>query len=322
MSWKPTSTIENLQSRAKVFSTIRNFFASRSILEVETPLLCQHTVTDVHIDSFSVPLKKVAGNSKSYYLQTSPEYAMKRLLAAGSGPIYQMTKSFRDDELGRFHNPEFTMLEWYRPNYNHHQLMDEVNEFLQSILATAPAKRCTYRQLFLDALNVDLLLCDNHSLRHLMMDHAIAIDKKTLNALDRDSCLQLLMSHVIEPKLGFDAPVFIYDFPASQAALAKIRHEEFPVAERFEVYIQGIEIANGFHELTDPKEQLNRFAQDQTERKNINKAIPQIDSFFIESLQHGLPECSGVALGIDRLIMIKTKAEHIREVMSFTWDCA
>ena len=255
--WQPTASFSHLRLRAKLLTAIRQFFSKRSVLEIETPLLSQHTVTDCHIESFSTDYK--AGNSKhTYYLQTSPEYAMKRLLAAGSGPIFQICKAFRNGETGRQHNPEFTLLEWYQPNYDHHKLMDEIDEFLQSILKTKPAERKSYQTLFQEYLAIDPLQCELKQCQQLLEKHHLGVTH--IAHLDSDTCLQLLLSHLIEPQLGHKTPLFLYDFPSTQAALAKIRPDSPPVAERFELYIQGTEIAYGFHELTDANEQKKRFA--------------------------------------------------------------
>lgn len=307
MTWKPTAPLSNLRLRADLFSRIRQFFAERDILEVDTPLLCQHTVTDLHIDSFK---------AESYYLQTSPEYAMKRLLAAGSGSIFQICKAFRNNESGHQHNPEFTMLEWYRLGFNHHNLMDEMDELLQAVLDAPRAERISYQQLFLDEFGIDPHACDLHSLQQCAIDRKVVL---TNPINDKDTLLQLLLNHFIEPKLGINAPTFIYDFPASQAALAKINAGK---AERFEVYIQGTEIANGFHELTNTKEQLQRFQHEQDRRKEINRTVPAIDQRLIKALEHGLPDCAGVAVGLDRLLMILANTKNIADVIAFPWDRA
>src|SRR3990167_570607 len=309
-NWFPTTTLQTMQLRATLYATIRTFFAERHILEVETPLLCKHTVTDPHIESFLVP---ISGTSV-YFLQTSPEYAMKRLLAAGSGPIYQITKSFRVGESGHHHNPEFTMLEWYRPGFNHHDLMDEIDLLLQCILQTQPAEKMSYEALFLNYLNINPLTTPLDALKKFICESVIHVDTKNL---DHDTCLQILLSHLIEPNLGVAKPLFLYDFPPSQAALSKIRYDKNPVAERFELYINGSEIANGFHELTDSNEQYKRFEKNKMARKENNQFVPDIDDYFIDALQAGLPNCSGVAVGIDRLLMQCAKANHIQDVVSF-----
>lgn len=319
-TWAPTSPIENIKKRAEIYAKIRQFFREREILEVETPLLSQHTITDIYIESFiteyrSPPL------IKNYFLQTSPEYAMKRLLAYGLGPIYQICKAFRQGDFGRQHNPEFTLLEWYRPGFNHHQLMDEVDEFLQYTINSLKAEKIAYKECFQRYVNINPFQCHKKELRDFIVEKKLLAPQQII-PLDKDTCLQVILSHLIEPHLGKTAPIFIYDFPSTQAALAKIRQEKTPVAERFELYINGMEIANGFHELSDPIEQRQRFLKDQEYRKINQQFIPDIDERFLEALNNEFPQCSGLALGIDRLLMIHTKTTKIADVITFPWDRA
>lgn len=277
------------------------------MLEVETPLLCQYGVTDPYIDSFEC---------QGRYLQTSPEYAMKRLLAEGSGPIYQLCKAFRLEEAGRFHNPEFTMLEWYRPGFDHHDLMNETAALLEQCLGGNRAIKKSYHEVFLEHAGIDPHTADTDTLKHICAQlHIHNLDSIT----DRDTLLQLILSEHIEAKLGLDAPLMIYDYPASQAALAKIRPGTPAVAERFEVYVQGIELANGFHELTDAKEQYQRFVTNQTERQQANKATMAIDPYFINALEKGIGQCAGIALGVDRLLMLQSNSSSIDAVMPLHW---
>jgi len=289
---------------------IRAFFASRGVMEVETPLLMPHTVTDPYIDSIAVQYQQ-----QTLYLQTSPEYAMKRLLAAGSGPIYQISKAFRHDEVGRLHNPEFTLLEWYRPGFDHHQLMDEMDQLLSTVAQTNSALRISYQQCFLDHLQIDPFALSLNELQQQVRQHHLF--SGDIKALDADTCCQLLLNGLIEPQLGLTAPVFLYDFPPSQAALARIRHDQPPVAERFELYINGIEIANGFHELADATEQHQRFLVNQGQRRLHNKAVPEIDQTLLAALRHGLPQCAGVALGVDRLLMVTNGYRHLADAVAF-----
>ena len=282
---------------------------------METPLLCQHTVTDPHIESFQVPVRV----DQHYFLQTSPEYAMKRLLSQGSGSIYQISKSFRLGELGKTHNPEFSMLEWYRIGFNHHDLMDELDALLQCTVQTAPAEKISYRELFLQHLKIDPFFADLSQLKKLMLSHSINVN---LDNIDHDTALQLLLSHRVEPNMGIKKPLFVYDFPISQAALSNIRLENPPVAERFELYMHGSEIANGFHELTHASEQEDRFKKNQRIRKNNQQFVPEIDYYFIDALKNGLPSCAGVAVGLDRLLMQATKTSSIQAVISFPFDQA
>lgn len=313
--WGPTASLTNLQLRSRILATIRLFFAERHVWEVETPLLACSTATDPHIGSLVVPMMH-GKNITTHYLQTSPEFAMKRLLAAGSGSIYQIAKAFRAEEQGRLHHTEFTLLEWYRTGFNHHQLMDEMDALLHRVLKTKPAKRLSYRQIFQQYLNIDPLLASIEELATCAHQQGLKEIKNT-DANDIDFWRHLLMSHFIEPNLGKDRPVFIIDFPASQAALAKIRYDDPPVAERFEVYFQGVELANGYHELSDAIEQKCRFLADNQRRQELN--LPQIppDEYLLAALTHGFPDCAGVALGVDRLVMLALKENAIEDVISF-----
>ena len=322
MNWLPSANIEQLKQRAKIIQSIRAFFINRSLLEVETPTLSQSGVTDVHLFCFKtrfngpeISPKQTTTDGTALYLQTSPEFHMKRLLAAGSGSIFQIAKAFRNEESGRFHNPEFTLLEWYQVGFDHFQLMDEMDELLQLILNTEEARYCSYQDAFLEVLNVDPLSAEVVDLqkagKHLNLGSVL--DEET----DKDTILQLLFCITIEPVIAQDKPCFIYNFPASQAALARISKSDSRVAERFEVYYKGIELANGFHELSDSAEQLKRFQHDNTLRKEKGLEQMPIDQHFIDSL-NDLPDCSGVALGIDRLIMLATHEQNIDNVLSFT----
>jgi lysyl-tRNA synthetase class 2 len=245
---------------------------------------------------------------------------MKRLLAENSGPIFQMCKSFRRDEAGKKHNPEFSMLEWYRPGFNHHQLMDEVNALFIETLACGEALRLSYQDIFKTHLLFDPFEENTEKLREMVSDKNF-VSPPLIPNLSREDLLDLLFTHFIEPFLGLEnSPVFVYDFPVEQAALAKIRHDHPPVGERFEVYMNGVELANGFHELTNAQEQLQRFSNDQKKRAAENKFIPDIDHYFIEALKKGLPDCSGVALGLDRLLMLKMGTHNIKDVLCFPWE--
>lgn len=312
LNWQPSTTILALRTRARLYQKIRQFFAEREVLEVETPLLSHFGVTDVHIENIS---------AYSGFLQTSPEYAMKRLLAHFQQPIYQISKAFRVDECGRYHNPEFTLLEWYRPGFTHHDLMDEVDALLQFTLNTAPAERFSYRDIFLKHGTLDPFTADINDCIDFLSEKNIALSASA-QSMSKDMALQLIMSYCIEPHLGKDQPMFISEYPSSQAALAKISSSNSAVAERFEVYFHGIELANGFHELTDATQQHRRFHQDQHIRQQLNLPPRDIDPRFLAALQHGLPNSAGVALGIDRLLMLLMGATHIDQVISFCWDNA
>lgn len=312
MTWEPSAHITTLHQRAKFTQQLRQFFVERNYCEVETPALARHTVTDVFIDSFAChnPI-----DEQKYYLQTSPEFYMKRLLAAGSGPIFQISKAFRLEEAGHNHNPEFTMLEWYNPNYNYHDLMHEVDSLCQQLLQSDPAEKITYHDLFQHHCDINPHTVSLIELRKIAKSHQL-----DHLANDRDSTLQLIMSYVIEPKLGQKKPIFIYDFPESQAALAALRQDgAYAVAERFEMIYRSKEIANGFQELNCEKQQRERFNQDIIKRQLLKKHQPAIDNKFIQCL-NSLPNCAGVALGVDRLFMIKHNIKEIKHAMSFNWD--
>ena len=316
--WQPTASIANLRLRAELLQQIRQFFADRQVWEVDTPLLSQATVTDLHIESFVTHSQLGSKDQVPLYLMTSPEYPMKRLLAAGSGCIYQITKAFRKEEAGREHNPEFTLLEWYRVNFDYHQLIAEVTDLVRLLLNTPAPQMLTYQQVFQQYLNLDphsASICDLQRATPSATEYHGTED-------DKDNWLNLLLSHVIQPQLI--RPTFIYDFPASQAALAVIakNSQNIPVAQRFELYIAGMELANGWQELTDDHEQKQRFQTDLLMRKKLNLAQYPYDQHLIDALSSGLPNCSGVAMGIDRLLMLALKVNSIEKVISFPIDRA
>ncbi|MFV0548864.1 MAG: elongation factor P--(R)-beta-lysine ligase [Limnobaculum xujianqingii] len=320
-SWQPSASIAKLLKRAKIVSEIRRFFSERGVLEVETPAMSQATVTDIHLFPFQTRfVGPGAADGMTLFLMTSPEFHMKRLLAAGSGPIYQMGKSFRNEEAGRYHNPEFTMLEWYRPHFDMYRLMNEVDDLLQQILDCEASEVVSYQQIFIRHLEIDPLSADKPQLRAA----AAKLDMEELanREEDRDTLLQMLFAFGVEPHIGQEKPTFVYHFPASQAALAEISSEDHRVAERFEVYYKGVELANGFRELTDAGEQRQRFEQENRKREARGLPIHPIDENFLAALAYGMPECAGVALGVDRLIMIALSAQSISEVMAFPVDRA
>ncbi|PSW03453.1 elongation factor P lysine(34) lysyltransferase [Photobacterium rosenbergii] len=314
--WQPTAPINRLRQRAAILATIRDFFAQREVMEVDTPAMSQATVTDIHLHTFQTTFVGPGyADGQQLYLMTSPEFHMKRLLAAGSGPIYQICKSFRNEESGRFHNPEFTMLEWYRPGFDHHALMDEMDDLLQPVLKCGQAERMTYQQAFVDVLGVCPL---EGSMAELKVAAAgLGLADIAEPEQDRDTLLQLLFSVGVEPKIGQQTPAFVYDFPASQAALAQINPKDNRVAERFEVYFKGIELANGFHELSDGDEQLSRFEADNRKRLEMGLEPQPIDMHLVAALRAGFPDCAGVALGVDRLIMLSLGVDHIDQVSAF-----
>ncbi|MDX1304158.1 elongation factor P--(R)-beta-lysine ligase [Photobacterium sp.] len=321
LPWQPTASMAQLKQRAAILSSLRDFFSRKDVLEVDTPAMSQATVTDVHLHTFQTEFVGPGyAGGQTLYMMTSPEFHMKRLLSAGSGPIYQICKSFRNEESGRYHNPEFTMLEWYRPDFDHHELMDEMDELLQHVLGCQQAERMSYQQAFLQVLGVCPLECSMDELKVAAATLGLADIAEPEQ--DRDTLLQLLFSVGVEVKIGQQVPAFVYDFPASQAALAQINPADSRVAERFEVYFKGIELANGFHELADGDEQLARFEQDNKQRLEMGLKPQPIDLHLVEALRAGFPDCAGVALGVDRLIMLALKLDHIDQVTAFPIDIA
>ncbi|HDR0611754.1 elongation factor P--(R)-beta-lysine ligase [Pasteurella multocida] len=313
-NWQPSASIENLLARAKIIAEIRRFFTDRGLLEVETPVLSEFGVTDVHLSTFNTDfISPMAEKSKTLWLSTSPEYHMKRLLAAGSGPIFQLCHVFRNEEAGQHHNPEFTMLEWYRPHFDMYRLINEVDDLLQQILDCKPTESLSYQFVFQEYVGLDPLSAEKAEL----VAKAKQYHLQQAEQQDRDTLLQFLFSTVVEPNIGKENPVAVYHFPATQAALAQISSEDHRVAERFEFYYKGLELANGFHELTDVNEQLHRFEQDNVQRQKMGLPQRQIDKRLLGALQAGVPNCSGIALGVDRLLMIALGANAIHEVMAF-----
>ncbi len=318
----PTTSIDTLQKRALILAAIRSFFWERKVLEVETPVLSQYGTVDFHIDSFAVD----SGFDKTKrYLHTSPEFAMKRLLAAGSGSIYQICHCFRDGEKSLLHNHEFTMLEWYRIGFSYIELIREVDDLVRTILGPAAevieTECITYQMMFSTYLGINPFTSTIEQLQKCATENGINIDVDSMGD-NRDDWLNLLLSHLIEPQLGKGKLTFIMDYPSSQAALARISPYNPDVAERFELYIEGVEIANGFQELCDPQEQEQRFIEEQQKREKNGKSKIPYDNNFISAMSQGLPECSGVALGIDRLVMHALGAEKISQVIPFTAELA
>lgn len=311
MSWQPSASIEALKARAMLNAYIRAFFQQRQVMEVETPVLSQASVSDASL----TPLMATCC-AKPSYLHTSPEYPMKRLLAAGSGDIYQICKTFRDDEKGKRHNPEFTMLEYYRLAFDLKTLMDDVAQLVGDYLLIQRRQDISYQQVILQYAGFDPFETGDQDLRE-QVTQFVGEDL----SLTRNECLDIIMSHIVEPNLPRDCLVFVYDYPASQAALAKTSVDYLgnDIAQRFELYVNGLELANGYHELTDITEQKLRFEQEKT--KSGNNDLPQ-DHHFLDALLSGLPDCSGVALGLDRILMLKLNAIEIGDVLSFNFDRA
>lgn len=314
--WQPTASLSNLQQRARLLAQIRQFFAKRQVMEVDTPCLSQGTVTDLHLSAFSTQfIHPLQSGEQTLYLQTSPEYAMKRLLCAGSGCIYQIAKAFRNEEAGRFHNPEFTLLEWYRVGFDDRQLMDEVDALVQLLLSCPAAQRLSYQQAFMQVLPLDPLAATLCELQALACELGYAHIAR--NERNPDTLLQLLFSEKVEAEIAQQRPCFVYDFPASQGALARIDPDNPAVARRFELYFKGIELANGFYELADAQEQAQRFAHDNQLRKAAGLPEKPVDHALLAALAQGLPDCAGVALGLDRLFMLALNAERIEQVLTF-----
>ncbi len=323
-TWKPTAPIENLQARAVLYQCIRQFFLQHGVLEVEVPLLSQSAVTDPQLDVIEA---QCCG--RPAYLQTSPEFGLKRLLAAGVGSCYSLGKAFRNDEAGSRHNPEFTMLEWYRVGFDEHQLMAEVDALIRNFLPPSLMEQDSvfrsYREVFQDVLGVDPHVADGAELQQLALAN-IAADLTSFTAgadiVEVDIWLDLLMTHCIEPTL--QGIHFIYDYPATQAALARCLPDTdgVEVARRFELYIQGMELANGYWELTDAGQLAQRFAQDQASRRALGLPCRPVDQNLLEAHQFGLPDCAGVAMGIDRLLMLLQQARRIDDVLAFPFPRA
>ena len=332
--WQASASFELIKLRADTLRTIRSFFDKNGVLEVDTPVLSSASIPDPFIESFQtryIPLTQTM-QTEDYYLHTSPEFPMKRLLASGSGSIYQISKVFRQGESGRKHNPEFTLLEWYRDGWDHHQLMHEVCQLLTLILAPnielADPQFLSYEDAFQTVLGInphtvnktDLLACtEKAGLANVLDDNE-----------HRDRFLELLFSHTIEPSLGrnrgktsnLPCICLLYHYPASQASLAKTALQNGQlIAERFEVFIDGMELGNGFHELNDAKEQKARFEADNQARKQMGHNEIPMDDNFLEAVGH-LPECAGVAIGIERLLMIMSQSQHINDVIAFPFERA
>lgn len=318
--WRPSATLSVLQKRAALLACIRHFFAQKKVLEVETPVMSQCGVTDPYLDN--IPVHYNHTEFSHLYLQTSPEYAMKRLLAAGSGPIFQMGKAFRNAERGKRHNPEFTMLEWYRPEFSLMQLMGEVGELVAECSKTLnvklPAPQIkTYEQIFCDVTEINPHIASAEALKSF----AEARHLDVAGELSRDEWLDLLMTHIIEPTL--QGLIFLTDYPASQAALAQKKMvRSYWVAERFELYYNGIELANGYFELVDATEQSSRFSADLRLRGKLNKPNMLPDTRLLQALIAGMPSCAGVALGVDRLLMAILGFSTIDDVIAFPLEKA
>jgi elongation factor P--(R)-beta-lysine ligase len=328
--WRPSASVARLRQRAALLRRVREFFTARAVTEVDTPIVVNAPVSDVHIHSATVRLgadPATRAAAPPLFLHTSPEYAMKRLLAAGSGDIYQLCHVVRGNERGRLHNPEFTLIEWYRVGFSLGQLMDEVEALVRVLLgAVAPAasERLSYREAFLRELDLDPFSASDSSLAQAAQPLALrstATGGAAAGALTRDDWLELLMGASVGPRLGRNALTFVHGYPASQAALARLDPADPRVAQRFELYCAGIELANGFHELAAAAEQRARFEADNARRRRLGLPVFPLDERLLAALP-ALPDCAGVALGFDRTLMLATGAAHIEEVLPFPTERA
>ncbi|MBW3551317.1 MAG: EF-P lysine aminoacylase GenX [Proteobacteria bacterium] len=317
--WQPTASFQALRLRAALNARIRGFFATRNVTEVETPVLSVAGNTDPNIASFSLQFSgRTEGAPRTRWLRTSPEYPLKRLLAAGFGDCFELGRVFRDGEAGGRHNPEFTMLEWYRVGWDHQRLIEETAELVNAALAlvgrSAALQRTSYRELYRRELGIDPMLAGDAALREALGD--VEIDPA---GLTRDDWLDLLMTHRLQPAFARDRLLAIHDYPASQCALARIHEDDHgtPVAQRFELYLGPLELANGYHELADAAEQGLRFQRDRQVRAQRGQPSPPRDERLLAALAAGFPDCAGVALGVDRLLMAMLGTERIADVLAF-----
>ena len=325
--WKPAASVDALRLRARLNAAIREFFAKRGVLEVETPILSQAGNTEPNIASFHADFSgHVDAGPRRRWLRTSPEYPLKRLLAAGVGDCYELGRVFRDGEAGGRHNPEFTMLEWYRSGWDHLRLSEEAVGVVRMALALvgrdATPVHTSYRALYRERLGIDPMRATDIELRAAL--GGIDIDPR---GLGRDDWLDLLMTHRIQPQLAPDSILVVHDYPVAQAMLARLRENDgdadpAPVAERFELYLGPLELANGYHELQDADEQATRFDRDLALRRRRGDAEPPVDENLLDALCHGLPACAGVALGVDRLLMTMLGTDRIADVLAFDFPRA
>lgn len=308
--WAPSASLEILRQRAELLQSIRGFFAQRNVLEVTTPLISPRANPDPALE----PIRATIPGGG--YLRGSAEFAMKRLLAAGSGDIYELGPVFRAAESGKTHSTEFTMLEWYRQHWDYHQLISEVSALVREVAPGAftawPEQILSYAEMFEKYAGIN-----PHSATE--SDFKSCCDAENLQAsrMSRNDWLDLVVTTVIQPSLPAGTFTFVHDYPASQAALARIRPGSPALAERFELYLGQLELANGYQELTDPAEQLRRFESENTQRRQLGLRELPLDNLLLAALEHGLPECAGVALGVDRLLMAIVKAGNISEVLAF-----
>ncbi|HEV3138090.1 MAG TPA: EF-P lysine aminoacylase EpmA [Pirellulales bacterium] len=319
----PTASWANLRLRSELLARTRAFFSSRGFLEVETPLLSADVVVDRYLDPLRVVLPRDPRHpeiGRRLWLQTSPEFAMKRLMAAGGDAIYQITRAFRGGEAGERHNPEFTIVEWYRRRDLMGDGMQLLSDLAESLLEMGPAERLSYREAFEMHAGLDPHRATSAEFAELAHNRGLSISDSLARG-DRDGWLNLLLSHLVEPKLGQTRPTILFDYPPSQAALAQVRGEP-PLAERFELYVRGIELANGYHELVDPGVLRQRNRQANLARVAEGKPPLPEETRLLAAMEAGLPDCTGVALGFDRVVMLAAGAQSLAEVMPFPIDRA
>ncbi len=313
----PGASWQNLRLRADLLDRLRSFFRARNFLEVETPLLAADVVIDRGVEPFRTTTAADPhgpDTGESLWLQPSPEAAMKQLMAAGGEAIYQVTRSFRQGEQGRLHNREFTLVEWYRRGDTMDEGMATVSELCDELLGRGPAERVSYRDAFLRFAGIDPFVAETRELADLAKARSAAVPDSLGD--HRDEWLDLLLVELVEPHLGLDRPTILYDYPASQAALARVRDGEPPLAERFELYVDAVELANGYHELTDADELRRRFRALNGERTAQGKPMLPEASGLLAAMDAGLPDCTGVALGFDRVVMLAVGANSIAQVMA------
>jgi lysyl-tRNA synthetase class 2 len=323
-NWQTTSTLNIIQTRAKLISLIHEFFLQYEVLQVDTPVISRFANTDPSINSFYVQEKLNFETQDHFYLHTSPEFPMKRLLANGMGSIYQICKVFRSCEKGRYHNPEFTLLEWYRVGIDHFELMSEIELLFNNINEQFPfyetCKKYSYQNLFLEYCGIDPLTASVSELIDYIRENTDDA-LQGVESMTFDELCDYLMSHIIQSKMPDKSLIFVYDYPASQASLAQL-NDNLKTARRFEVFVSGVELANGFHELQDADEQRQRFLKEQQTRVKAKQHVYPMDENLLQALESGLPDCAGVALGLDRLLMLLVNAKHINEVITFPFDRA
>lgn len=312
------SKAARLQDRASMFKAARHFFDERNVTEVDCPILSPRASIDTHIDL----IPALYQGKEKCFMHSSPEFGMKRLLAEGMGDIYQLSHVFRDGEWSVKHNPEFTMAEWYRLGFSLEQMMDETVQFIRLFLGDLSYHVVSYREIFLQKTKLDYVTASEQDLFNYIQDHHIHFYPSILEE-GKDALLNLILGSEIEPQLGQNELCVLAYYPASQAALARKRwHGNECVAERFEVYYQGMELANGYHELTEANEQRQRFEEANQARLALGKTHLPIDENFLQALEKGLPDCCGVAVGFDRLMMLRQKQSEISQVLSWGWKSA